>query len=84
MKHWKPFTTGGKYTCNECPRSIDNYPDILALQMKIHELEHELQLERLPKPPDASPLITRFPPGTPSANQFTGSTNSEGVNDEQG
>ena len=55
MKHWKPFTTGGKYTCNECPRSIDNYPEVLALQMKIHELEHELQLERLPKPPDASP-----------------------------
>jgi len=47
MKHWKPFATGGKYTCNECPRSIDNYPDVLALQMKIHELEHELQMMRL-------------------------------------
>ena len=82
MKHWKPFTTGGKYTCNECPRSIDNYPEVLALQMKIHELEHELQLERLPKHSDTSQLIKRFPPGTPSANQFTGSTDSEGANDE--
>lgn len=83
MKHWKPFTSGGKYSCNECPRSIDNYPEVLALQMKIHELEHELQLERLPKHSAASPLIARLPSGTPSANQFTGSTDSEGADDEQ-
>lgn len=83
MKHWRPFTTGGKYSCNECPRSVDNYPEVLALQMKIHELEHELQLERLPKHSTASPLITRFPSGTPSANQFIGSTDLEGADDEQ-
>jgi hypothetical protein len=82
MKHWKPFTTGGKYTCNECPRSIDNYPEILHLQMKIHELEHELALTRLPKQPDMGQSITRFPPGTPDANKFTGSPGSEEVNDE--
>lgn len=82
MKHWKPFITGGKYTCNECPRSIDNYPDVLALQLKIHELEHELELARLPKLSDMNQSIMRFPPGTPSANKFTGSTGSEGANDE--
>jgi len=49
MKHWKPFTTGGKYTCNECPRSIDNHPDILSLEIRIHELEHKLQQALLDK-----------------------------------
>ena len=82
MKHWKPFTTGGKYTCNECPRSIDNYPDVLALQLKIHELEHELELARLPTSSDMSKSMMRFPPGTPAANKFMGSTGSEEVNDE--
>ncbi len=82
MKHWKPFTTGGKYTCNECPRSIDNYPDVLALQMKIHELEHELQLARLTKHSDMSQSIMRFPPGTPAANQLKDSDDLKGVNNE--
>jgi hypothetical protein len=49
MKHWKPFTTGGKYTCNECPRSIDNYPDVLSLEARILELEHQLQQALLDK-----------------------------------
>jgi len=82
MKHWKPFTTGGKYTCNECPRSIDNYPDVLALQLKIHELEHELELARLSIYSDMSQAIMRFPPGTPAANKFTVPTDSEEANDE--
>jgi hypothetical protein len=82
MKHWKPFTSGGKYTCNECPRSIDNYPEILNLQMRIHELEHELQLARLPKLSDIKQSIMRFPPGTLDANKFMSSTDSEGANDE--
>ena len=82
MKHWKPFTTGGKYTCNECPRSIDNYPDVLALQLKIHELEHELELARLPIYSDMSKSIMRFAPGTPSANQLADSTGLEGENNE--
>ena len=82
MRHWKPFITGGKYTCNECPRSIDNYPEILALQLKIHELEHELELARLPIYSDMSKSTMRFPPGTPAANKFTVSTDSEEANDE--
>ena len=82
MRHWKPFITGGKYTCNECPRSIDNYPEILALQLKIHELEHELELARLPTYSDTSKSIMRFPPGAPSANKFTGSADSGEANDE--
>jgi len=82
MKHWKPFTPGGKYTCNECPRSIDNYPDILSLQIRIHELEHELELMRLPKHPYIDLPIMRFPPVTPSANKFMSSTDSEEANDE--
>jgi predicted nuclease with TOPRIM domain len=82
MKHWKPFTPGGKYTCNECPRSIDNYPEILSLQMRIHELEHELELARLPKLSDIKQSIMRFPPGTLDANKFMSSTDSEEANDE--
>jgi hypothetical protein len=82
MKHWKPFATGGKYTCNECPRSIDNYPDVLALQLKIHELEHELELARLPIYSDMGKSMMRFPPGTQAANKFTVSTDSEEANDE--
>jgi hypothetical protein len=82
MKHWKPFTPGGKYTCNECPRSIDNYPEILSLQMRIHELEHELELARLPKHPYIDQPIMRFPPGTLDANKFMSSTDSEEANDE--
>lgn len=84
MKHWKPFATGGKYTCNECPRSIDNYPEVLALQMKIHELEHELQLARLPRPPDISQPIVRLLPGTSAANKFVNATDPKGEDNEQG
>lgn len=84
MKHWKPFATGGKYTCNECPRSIDNYPDILSLQMRIHELEHELELTRLPRPPDIGQPTMRFPPGTPAANKLVDASGLKGEDNEQG